>query len=391
MSLSPTPNWYQRIVLLIKKMEIKKKKKPSPQQPNMAPSLSNDLLLTCFALISRLYYPTLSLVSKSFQSLIASPELYEIRSLLGRTESCLYVCLRFPPDPNPRWYTLCMKPDHTGKKKKKKNTKKDEKSSGRLLVPISIKNAPPSECSNLVAVGPYIYAISGSTKNDSCSNVPFLDCRTHTWLEAPKLRVAHTNRYFERTLYLPGECKDPDSLNCIEVYDAERKTWKPVPPERRETKFKSMEGKMILHASTGNHIGLAFIPKESSYEELGTNTGSDLFRICCIIHNISYYYSYENGGEFVWVEENLRRIVKGLEGLPKISSDYRNVKLVRHGENMLVLWDESVGRKERKVWCAELSFERRSTEEMWGKVEWFGVVLTVPKSYVFMSAISATV
>uniref|UniRef100_A0A1J3GYH9 Putative F-box/kelch-repeat protein n=2 Tax=Noccaea caerulescens TaxID=107243 RepID=A0A1J3GYH9_NOCCA len=102
MSLSPTPNWYQRIVLLIKKT-MKKKKKPSPQQPNMIPSLSDDLLLTCFALISRLYYPTLSLVCKRFRSLIASPELYETRSLLGRTESCLYVCLRFPPDTKTRW------------------------------------------------------------------------------------------------------------------------------------------------------------------------------------------------------------------------------------------------------------------------------------------------
>ncbi|CAA7055282.1 unnamed protein product [Microthlaspi erraticum] len=83
-------------------------------------------------------------------------------------------------------------------------------------------------------------------------------------------------------------------------------------------------------------------------------------------------------------------IVKGLEGLPEISADYKNVKLVRHGGNMLVLWDEFVGRKENMVWCAEISLERCSNEEIWGKVEWFDWVLTVPKSYVFMYALSAT-
>ncbi|EOA31880.1 hypothetical protein CARUB_v10015107mg [Capsella rubella] len=69
----------------------KKKKKKLSQNP----SLPDDLLLSIVARVSRLYYPTLSLVSKSFRSL-------KTRSLLGHTESCLYVCLRCYPDYS-RW------------------------------------------------------------------------------------------------------------------------------------------------------------------------------------------------------------------------------------------------------------------------------------------------
>ncbi|CAL9226125.1 unnamed protein product [Arabidopsis halleri] len=60
------------------------------------PYLPDDLLLNCLARVSRLYYPTLSLVSKRFCSLLASTELYETRRLLGSTESCPYFCIKSP-------------------------------------------------------------------------------------------------------------------------------------------------------------------------------------------------------------------------------------------------------------------------------------------------------
>ncbi|KAG7537180.1 hypothetical protein ISN44_As13g011020, partial [Arabidopsis suecica] len=88
-----------------------------------------------------------------------------------------------------------------------------------------------------------------------------------------------------------------------------------------------------------------------------------------------------------WIE------LKGLEGLPKIDSS-STVKLADCGGKLVVLWDKYVpasGDKEKMIWCAEISLERRNSEEIWGKVEWFNEVLTVPKSYKFVHAISATV
>lgn len=65
--------------------------------------LPDDVLLNCLARVSRLYYPTLSLVSKRFRSLLGS----KTRTLLGLTESCLYVSLVFPRSCKSRWFTLC--------------------------------------------------------------------------------------------------------------------------------------------------------------------------------------------------------------------------------------------------------------------------------------------
>ena len=84
-------------------MASQKKEKGTKQE--LLPSLPDDL--------SRLYHLTLFLVSKSFASLLASRELYKTRSLLGCTESCLYVC--FQSATKCSWFTLCRKPkNHMG-------------------------------------------------------------------------------------------------------------------------------------------------------------------------------------------------------------------------------------------------------------------------------------
>ncbi|KAF3580949.1 hypothetical protein DY000_02033980 [Brassica cretica] len=390
---SSTANLYRRILLLIKKRKKKKKKKPSPELPQTPQQstpislLPDDLLLTCFARISRSYYPTLSLVSKRFRSLLSSPELYETRSLIGRTESCLYLCLRFPPDPNTRWFTLCRKPEFQTLANKKK-------SSGNILVPVSVLNAPPVDWTTLVAVGPYIYAICGHVEKAPCSNVPFLDCRTHTWLEAPSLRLAYTDSEHDGKMYLAGNGEDPTSLNCIEVFNTKTRTWKPVPPGKRELHGKNMEGKMIVASvnKTTGEKGLAFKPKERTGELLGSNTDWDS---PCMIENIAYYYR-SCSGEFEWFDtknDNVFGKLQGLEGLPKFAG-YSCVKLVEHGGKMLVLWDmysPASGFREEIIWCAEIKLERRSCEEIRGEVEWFDAVLKVPKSYEFMYAISCTV
>ncbi|CDY29974.1 BnaC01g40340D [Brassica napus] len=69
-----------------------KKNKPTPNTSDevLLLPLPYDLVLMIVARVPVLYYRTLSLVSKSFRSMVASPELYKVRSLLGLTETCLY-------------------------------------------------------------------------------------------------------------------------------------------------------------------------------------------------------------------------------------------------------------------------------------------------------------
>ncbi|KAL1225267.1 putative F-box/kelch-repeat protein [Cardamine amara subsp. amara] len=58
-----------------------------------------------------------------------------------------------------------------------------------------------------------------------------------------------------------------------------------------------------------------------------------------------------------------------------------------HGK-LLMLWDKFVDPgscEDKDIWCAMISIERRDdTDEVWGNIEWANVVLTVPRSCVFM-------
>ncbi|CAA7031698.1 unnamed protein product [Microthlaspi erraticum] len=174
------------------------------------------MLLSCFARVSRLYYPTLSLVSKRFRTLLASPELYHTRSHIDRTESCLYVCLTLPPDPNPRWFTLCLRPNKTLKRKKKKHQrkKKKKKLSSTLLVPITSPHSAPFRPS-FVAVGSEIYEIGGRINGVPCSTVSVFDCISHSWHQAPSLKASRKHPFtkaIDGKIYVKGRRSHEDQI-----------------------------------------------------------------------------------------------------------------------------------------------------------------------------------
>ncbi|KAF2565987.1 hypothetical protein F2Q68_00024871 [Brassica cretica] len=299
-------------------------KKPAIEPTTNLP-LPEELVLGCLARISRSHYPILSLVSKIFRSLTSSPELYQTQSLLNRTENCLYVCLQFPNDPNLRWFTLYRKPDKALNNKKKK---KKETSSGYVL--------------GQVRIGHRLYAISDGPCS---SNVFFLDCRTHAWVETPGLRFAHSLPECGGMMYLPGGSENPDSLKCVEVFNVKTQIWNPMPPEEKIFRLRDLQGR-----------------------------------------------AYKNND--VVASRRSLVVVRLKDYTLHLFTRYSNVYLVESGGKLVVFWDTCVpargGFREKTIWCAEISLETGSGDGVWGKVEWFDAVLTVPKSYKFVYAIAAT-
>ncbi|CAH8357459.1 unnamed protein product [Eruca vesicaria subsp. sativa] len=250
-----------------------------------------------------------------------------------------------------------------------------------------ILNSAPVEGSNLVAVGHKLYAINKEEDDpSSCSsNVFFLDCRTHKWVETPSLRLAHT---VPEMMYLAGSYENPDSLNCVQVFNVKTQTWKPVPSDKKIFRARNYQGHVYKSLDVAfGRWGLVVKVKDATADLVGSAT-------TCFIDKI--FYRYESNGVLLWANSAADgwKKVKGLEGLPKFARN-SNVNLVHYGGKMLVFWDKYVpargGYKEKMIWCAEISLEMRSTEEVWGKVEWFDAVLTVPKSYKFVYASTATV
>ncbi|CAA0394777.1 unnamed protein product [Arabidopsis thaliana] len=230
-------------------------------------SLPDDLLLNCLARVSRLYYPILSLVSKRFSSLVASPELYKIRKLLGQTESCLYVF-----DPKTQIWE-CVASPSTGIR-------------GRF--------------------GLNSLAIDGK-------------------------------------LYLFGD------KNL--VYKPKEKTWDVV----------------------GFEINFHWIPHDSF----------------CVIDKVIIYYYNRHSRLLEWYdpEGSSWGILNGLEELlPKLPRVLvsRHVRLVDYGGKVAIFWEKEVrpliGYNKITIWCAEIALERRNAQEIYGKIEWCNVVLTLPSS-----------
>ena len=158
------------------------------------PYLPDELLLNCLARISRLYYPTLSLISKRFHSLLASTELYRTRRLLGSTENCIYACLLSPHN-QPHWCTLGRQPTLIAPfwnpfRILRNRTRMS--SSGNLLVSVPSHNFFPDQCPWIsTIVGSDIYIMIGGYNNlEPSSSVFVVDYRVHTWHEAPSMLVA---------------------------------------------------------------------------------------------------------------------------------------------------------------------------------------------------------
>ncbi|KAG7545738.1 Kelch repeat type 1 [Arabidopsis suecica] len=173
-----------------------KKKTPPPcDESSSFSSLPYELIVECFARISKSYYRSLSRVSKTFHSLLSSPELYAGRS--ETTEICLYICLRLPKRTDP---------------------------------------LPASK--STVAIGSDIYAIGGTVAPSSA--VRIFDCRRHTWRDAPNMTVARSNAMayvLGDKIYVMGGCHESDkSKNWSELFDTKTQTWRLIANHDAETK-----------------------------------------------------------------------------------------------------------------------------------------------------------
>ncbi|XP_023635329.1 putative F-box/kelch-repeat protein At5g38680 isoform X1 [Capsella rubella] len=374
---------------------------PAPES-NSILSLPDDLLMNCVARVSILYYPTLSLVSKSFRSLLASPDLYKTRSLLDRTESCPYVCLRLQSRENPSWFTLCRKPDQAltcDTSNKKKN--------GYVLAKVSIAHPPPLQSSSLVAVGSNIYNIGGSNPTSSSSLSKF-DCMSHTWSEAPSSPVemfTASAGVLDGKIYVVGSCEDEDSKSLkdtFEVYDTKTQVWDHVPSpyngKRYNFKILCIDEKWHVGNTNGvDDLVVAYNPKEGKWHQviMCDYTDSNAY---CEIENVLYsvdklFY----GIEFKWYDTEVSRW-RRMEGLVLPGTPTHHVRLANYGGKMAVLWEweeehltYSWGGDKKKIWCAVITLERRKNRGIWGKVEWFDHVLTVPGTCALQKVLVATV
>ncbi|KAL1203697.1 putative F-box/kelch-repeat protein [Cardamine amara subsp. amara] len=389
---------------------------------NIIPYLPDDLLLNCLARVSRLYYPILSLVSKRFCSLLTSPELYKTRTLLGSTESCLYVCLQSPhsskphwfalsrgptrtPNPSSRWFIPCFSPFRIPRNRARTS------SSGNLLVSVAAHNFGPMRRWISATVGSDIYImVGGYTNHEPWARVLFfMDCRSHTWHKSPSMLVAKKKplmNVVDGKIYVVETSTNCDFSNVIEVFDPKTQIWEhvlsPTCAEIRGTYIEKsfvFEGNfyLLLRDEFLRDKNVVYKPKENKWDVVGVGFKMLMARLfySCVIDNVLYFWYPDSSFMLKWYdyEGGSWRDLKGLEELHKLPK--LGFCCVSYGSKIVLLWEENVSSsgftKKKMVWCAEIVLETHNGQEILGKVMWCDVVLTVPKSYPLKQLLVATI
>ncbi|CAH8357043.1 unnamed protein product [Eruca vesicaria subsp. sativa] len=331
-------------------MSSKAKKRSLEQPPCVLPSLPQDIIDDIVAHVPRWYYPKLSLVSKHFRSLVASPEIYARRSLLGCKENCLYVLLHNEETHKRRWYIL------------RKN------SNGiRSLVLIPSLSAMPF-FGSFVALGSSIYVFGGIDSDNMTTKVLRIDCRSHMVQTLPSIPIRVVNTYadiIDGKIYVIGR-HFQDYTTVIFVFSTETQVWQLCLENLSHRCYcvVVMGDKIYMSDS---HNSFVYDPKENKLERdeiLNINNWQN----ACVLDDVLHYYdcSEEKISRY---DPNRRcwRVVDGLEELLAVTrcSEWSNI--VTYNGKLLLFFGKG---NTSEVWCAGISLERRQGGEIWGQVEW---------------------
>ncbi|KAG7542189.1 F-box-like domain superfamily [Arabidopsis thaliana x Arabidopsis arenosa] len=391
--------------------EKKKKKRttddssptPSSSSPSFS-SLPDEIAVNCLARISRSYYPSLSVVSKSFRSILSSAELYAARSHLGNTEQCVYVCLWDKSYQFPKWFTLWTNPNRANSMIEKKRKKKKI-----IMVPATSSNFPYVSQSSVV-VGSEIYLIDRAPS--SAVPVRVLTCGSHTWRDAPSMTVVrkYPNTYvYNGKIYVMGGCEGLEDEPWAEVFDTKTQTWEPLPDPGTEVRknyicsIGEIGGKIQIHFGKLKEM-YAYDTKQCKWESR-VNKYARYARPECMIENVSFFFASEGGlygqGQFRWYDKKKGywKEVKGLDSLLEKhrkngGSSGNTTKLVSCGGKLLLIWEGYMKHNpndRKKIWCAEIGIENHDGDELCGNVEWFDVLHTVPTSCQLLHCLAVSV
>ncbi|CAA7059996.1 unnamed protein product [Microthlaspi erraticum] len=229
-------------------------------------------------------------------------------------------------------------------------------------------------------------------------SVSVLDCRYHTWREAPSFPVKLLTRHatvVDKKIYVAGRYQHGNSLsNLSYVLDTETQIWDPLPPVPCTADNNDVFGTACIdgkfHAVASSGLDAAYNSKQVKWDRLRSEMGKYVYgNSYCVIGNV---LCSACRGNFRWYdyEAHVWRDLNGLVGLPELSHEHE-IRLADYGGNMVVFWKQYL-HSMTKIWCAEVSLERRRQScEIWGKVEWLDHVLTLPVKADLIKVLALTV
>lgn len=361
----------------------------STPSPTSLP-LPDEMIVNCFAYVPRCDYPSLALVSKNFYRLITSIKLNIARSLLQRTENILFVALRFNHEEDPIWYTLNQKP-----------YKNESNSYNHKLVPFPSCPSLPCWGSSVIVIGHEIYVLGGCINGELTSNVFVIDCLHSTFRFLPSMRVPRGCAAFgivDGKIYVIGGYNKADSMdNWVEVFDLEKQTWESFSGLCNEDLYKITLKSVVMNEKIyimDRRTNVVYDPKKGVWEK-DFLLNSDWKVGSCVIDNMLYTFGFDCQKSVYRIHVYDPRVrvwsfVKGVENIPKMH-EIQGSRMANHGGDLTILLnlDKSGG---TEIWCIQVALERRGEHrEIWGKVLWSNLVLTLENSSTIVQCLDVTI
>ncbi|CAH8335129.1 unnamed protein product [Eruca vesicaria subsp. sativa] len=347
--------------------------------PSQFSSLHKDLAWLILARVPKRLYPILACVSKTLRSLVRSPEIHRLRSLLRKDS--VYIC--FMQDVNgvntQRWFTL-------------RRTENDQfVSVDDLVFPDREEEPMPS----IIACGPEIFFISGSIFPSS--TVWIFDSRTGEFRQGPSMSV---RRLFKSVglvgskIYVVGRYLI-DEFHPAESFDVKTQTWEPAPipaePNRDvwclPTANVSLDRKVCALRSAES-ITICYDPRDGSCEAFDLPRDKWWRTGVCVMDNVLYVYYARFGLMWYDTELGLWRVVKGLDDMKKV----RSVAMGEYYGKMAFLWRDFafVGCAMKEVWCRMICLERSEEGGIVGNAEPGELMGSVPRGHKLEDCLSVS-
>ncbi|KAL0847582.1 hypothetical protein Bca101_020828 [Brassica carinata] len=230
---------------------------PPPPPPPSLSLLPDEIVLRCLARVPRSYDLSLSWVSKDLRSLVRSPDLTKLRSILHK--SSLHLCLE-ENESTVQWLTL-------------RPTEETETTEEYRLVPNPTPfPSHPNYRSSAVAVGSKIFFIGGGCRRPSTA-LWILDTRSGNISQGARMSVPRDVEeaavgVIDGKIYVIGGGRFGEEEIQVEVFDPKSETWELAGLENLP-KFPrcsaSVEGKVYMVEDDNTAV---YNPRESEGERL---------------------------------------------------------------------------------------------------------------------------
>ncbi|CAH8328971.1 unnamed protein product [Eruca vesicaria subsp. sativa] len=347
-----------------------KKSRRSSSSPFLL--LPDDVVLKCLSRVPGRYDLKLSLVSKALRSLVCSPELHRLRSQLLPKKSVFlsYHIYQGPMDPSPSFRWITFRPG--------------EKTTDYQLEQRSLSLAdvvPTHRFGHAVSVGSEIYFIGGRSVHSP--ELWILDTRSGHLRTAPSLKVGRL-KYKEAVGVVAGKIYvigGSEERSQVEVFDPQAQTWDFVGEEKVtcESRFSASMKQKVYMVDIDGRVS-AYGPREGINSDATEVPSDDMLKLVCVVKNV-LYGCFEWSG-LMWFNTKLKVWIKvvdrdGKDGKLELYS-FAAAKMVEYEENIVFLWPlGNIDPMKKDVVCKLIALDSLG-EEIRGRIEWSGIVATLP-------------